>query len=85
MNKREIPNGYKQINITQARKLWGTGAEITVYPNNVNSYHVFGGWHLGCTADEDRQAESTFDEFHNAWLSYLDSELGRYGVWLIPA
>lgn len=68
-----------QVNVTRARKLWGTGEFVIVMVgSNVNPYHVFDGWTLGATFGTVRQSEESFDTVHSQFLFYLDRELGRY-------
>jgi hypothetical protein len=78
--RRDAPRGYVAIDKNLARELYNKQIEIAVCGNNVNAFHVFGGWHLGYTPSAECMIESTFDDMLNNFLFYLDAELGRYPV-----
>ena len=82
--KRLAPDGYQAIDRPSAKMAYEAGLPVTVAGNNVNSYHVFNGWHLGCTiADcDDRQ---TFDSILANFMFYLEPEIGRYPVFYVKS
>ena len=85
VNKRRYaPQGYTAVTKPLARQLYNAGVAVTLCGNNVNSFHVFGGWHLGCTITKDwPQGYESFDDIVSNFLSYLDHELGTYSVFYV--
>ena len=84
--KRLAPKGYIAIDKPSAKRAFDAGLEVTLCGSNVNSYHVFNGWYLGCTIDKARHEGSygnDFDSILNNFLYYLESELGRYAVFYV--
>lgn len=92
--KRYCPQGYVAVTKPLARKLYELGYSVTFCGNNVNAYHVFNGWHLGCTMNISERdgtynpytKETIPDDFQdvvNNFLSYLDKELGTYCVYYV--
>lgn len=86
--KRQAPAGYIAIDKVLAQALYEGGYSITLCGNNVNMYHVFHNWCLGCTIDkqttEERTAlEYTWQDHINSFMFYLEPELGRYIVFYV--
>jgi hypothetical protein len=80
--KRHSPKGYVAVTKLMARELWSKGCDVTFCGNNVNSYHVFGGWRLGYTSNKE-YSERCFDAVCIDMLSYMEDELGRYLVYYV--
>ena len=82
LGQRHAPQGYVAVNRPLAEQAYERDVEVTLVGSNVNSFHVFGGWHLGCTVQKSKVDEQTnfgsFDSLVNNFLFYLDSELGKY-------
>jgi len=97
LNKRRLaPHGYVAVNKPMAKALYEQGITVTLCGNNVNNYHVFGGWHLGHTINRkeidtqyagfpDLAALYTWEHRCSDMLSYLDKELGTYLVYFVAA
>ena len=81
ITKRIAPLGYVAVDKREAKKAFDAGYDVTVAGNNVNSFHVFGGWHLGCTINNKEDAD--WQRHINAFLFYLDRELGSYPVFYV--
>ena len=79
---REAPEGYVAVTKLLAQSIYNAGKSVTLCGNNINAFHVFGGWHLGCTVSKDTHAQC-FDDIVNSFLSYLDKELGSYVVFYV--
>jgi hypothetical protein len=77
---RTAPDGYIGIDKNLARELYEKGIEITIAGNNVNAYHIFDGWHLGCTPSKEAMQETAFTAYLNAFMFSLEPELGTYPV-----
>ncbi len=77
---RQPPTGYVCIDVYLAHRMFDAKLACTMTGNNVNAWHVFGGWRLGYTWSIDAMTDQTFAELLNNWLYYLDSELGSYPV-----
>ncbi len=85
---RLAPKGYVAINRPSAKRAFEAGLEVTVAGNNVNSFHIFNGWHLGCTIDKARhegEYGNDFDSIVANFMSYLDRELGTYPVFYVKS
>lgn len=91
VTKRLAPMGYVAITKPFARALYEHGHAITLCGNNVNAYHVFKGWHLGCTSGDGATAQSyaypreAFDSILASFLFYPEPELGTYAVFYVKA
>jgi hypothetical protein len=79
-----------KINKVKARKLYSEGKEIILCGDRVSSFHILGGWSLGCPikfSDEnpymDKSASDSFDDRVNGFEFYLESELGRRSAYYI--
>lgn len=74
-----------KINKVKARKLYSEGKEIILCGDRVNSFHILGGWCLGCpiTKDEDQGSGGNFDLRVSNFEFYLESELGRRSAYYI--
>jgi hypothetical protein len=94
ITKRDSPQGYVAVTKPLARKLYELGYNVTLAGNNINSYHIFEGWHLGYTINiasapssyDPYTKETTLDDFSyivQSFLSYLDRELGYYCVYYV--
>jgi hypothetical protein len=92
INKRRTqlsaPTGYVAITKPLAKQLYETGVEVTLCGNNVNSFNVLDGWHLGysvCKPDIDSHSgyDWTFDSLCDNYLSYMHRELGSYIVFYV--
>lgn len=84
VTKRHAPEGYQAITKPLARQLYETGTPITLCGNNVNAFHVFGGWHLGCTLIHDAMRDEDFDDLVLRYtINNLDNELGTYAVYYV--
>ena len=91
ITKRYCPSGYVAVTKPLARKLYESGIEITLCGNNVDSYHIFGGWHLGYTINchEENKTDYNgvpvdFQTIIDSYASYnLGNELGRYAVFYV--
>lgn len=90
ITKRYAPSGYTSVTKPLARKLYENGCDVTLAGNNVNSFHIFGGWGLGCTINmrDDRNTEHNnvpvdFEDICQGFLDYLEPELGRYVVFYV--
>lgn len=85
--RRLAPSGYIAIDKPSAAKAFDNGVIVTLCGNNVNSYHVFGGWALGISLDKARQDSygNTFDSLCKDFLWALDRELGEYAVFYIKS
>ena len=84
--KRYAPKGYIAIDKPSAKRAFDAGLAVTICGSNVNSFHVFGGWGLGCTIDKAKhegEYGNDFDAILNNFLFYLDPELGRYAVFYV--
>ena len=86
VNKNRIaPSGYVAVTRPLAEKLWKEGKNVTLCGNDVNSFHVFDGWRLGCTVSSSLEwcYSKTFEDVVNNFLFYLEAELGKYPVFYI--
>ena len=83
VTKRIAPEGYVAVTRKLAELLYSDGYSVTVCGNNVTSFHVFDGWHLGCTVQRDILDDKSFDVLLNSFMFYLDSELGTYPVFYV--
>lgn len=83
VTKRVAPRGYVAVTRKLAQVLYDEGYPLTICGNNVNTFHVFGGWHLGYTLKKDRHNDNTFDDILNSWKHYLERELGTYPVFYV--
>jgi len=84
---RQAPQGYKAVTKPLAKALFEQGVDVTLAGNNVNSFHIFDGWHLGCTMNLQRMADgymTSFDAMVDNFLWHLDRELGTYAVYYVP-
>lgn len=81
ITRRAAPAGYVAVDKPLARLCFNKGTEVTLAGNNTNAYHIFNGWHFGCTIT-DTEGED-FDRICSDFLSYLDRSLGRYVVFYI--
>lgn len=80
VTKRHAPSGYVAIDIHLAHRMFDARLACTMIGNNVNSHHVFNGWHLGYTWSNDAMTDQSFDALLNNFMFYLDRELGSYPV-----
>lgn len=92
VTKRRAPTGYAAVTRPLAFHLYEAGKQVTLCGNNVNSFHVFGGWFLGCTIAKpltddyecpQLEKDMQFFTLSNDFLSYMDKELGRYVVYYV--
>ena len=84
VNKRRIaPQGYVTVTKPLAKILYNKGVSIVLAGNNVNNYHIFNGWHLGCTIEENQKDIQSFEQLVNSFMFYLDNELGKYPVFYV--
>lgn len=69
--------GYTKVSVRQVRRMLDEGQTFDGFlvGNNVNSFHFFGGWHLAFRIEVQSRAE--FDRSLNAFLFYLEPELGN--------
>lgn len=74
--ERSCPIGYVTVTKPLARILHTAGMSVTICGDNVDSFHVFDGWHLGYTIP----LSEDFDVCCRDFLSYLESEVGNYLV-----
>lgn len=81
--RREAPKGFVCVDINLAKRLFEQHIEMTIAGNNVNSFHIFGGWCLGYTPSDEAATFQTFDEILNNWISHLEPELGSYPVFYV--
>ena len=71
-----------KMNKTEARKRYNNGQEIILAGDNVNTFHILGGWALGCRISKEvgpqhLPGESDFDARVRNFEWYLERELGR--------
>ena len=88
VTRRQAPAGYVAVTRPLAKTLYEQGYAVTLCGNNVNSFHVFDGWHLGYATQKDNRHEApedrpTFDSIVGSFVSYLDKELGTYAVYYV--
>ena len=94
VTKRLATSGYVAVTKPLARKLYEEGKAITLAGNNVNSFHIFNGWNLGCTVKKEQvdrhcaqghtdEPSYMFESLVNNFLFYLDNELGKYPVFYV--
>jgi len=72
--------GLVKVTRASAAELFRDGIPFIIIGNNVNSYHFFGGWHLGMTVDPSRyHAEGwDFDHLVGNWSQYNENpETGK--------
>ena len=81
ITKRIAPQGYVAVTIQLAEQLFNEGKKVTLCGNNVNNFHVFDGWRLGCTIVKENDA--TFTEHVKQFMQYMEKELGRYPVFYV--
>lgn len=82
--RRIAPQGYIAIDRPSAKLAFEADLPVTIAGNNVNSYHIFSGWYLGCTIDRVRCDES-FESIVRNFCWFLEPELGRYPVFYVQA
>lgn len=82
VTRRVAPQGYVAVTKPLAELLYNDGKSVTLCGSNVNTFHIFSGWHLGCTISKDIYTQC-FNDSVNSFLSYLDEELGSYVVFYI--
>ena len=85
VTKRYSPQGYVAVTKPLARLLYSQGYAVTMCGNNVNCYHIFDGWRLGCTINNDKDKDYTFDEIVGNYVSYNTNELLRYPVFYVKS
>ena len=90
ITKRVAPHGYVAVTKPLARKLYEQGRDITICGNNVNAYHIFHGWHLGCTINihQEHTVDSNnkpidFGDIIQNYLYYLEPSMGVYYVYYV--
>lgn len=84
VTKRIAPDSCVAITKLLAQQLFEEGEQVTLCGNNVNSYHIFDGWNLGCTVVRENVGdEKSFDDLCKLYLAHLDRELGRYLVFYV--
>lgn len=83
VTKRHCPTGYVAVTKPLAEQLYNANVDLTLCGNNVNSYHVFGGWHIGCTVKSICEDSTEFSSILVDFLHYLDPELGTYAVFYV--
>lgn len=71
--KRYAPPGYIAITKPLARTAYEQGYHVTLCGNNVNSSHIFKGWHLGYTIHKHDENKQTYE--HGEWRDYDFQEL----------
>ena len=83
---RIAPTGYVYVDRPLAEVLFDAGVPVTMHGNNINSYHVFGGWQLGCTAAlRDTDEVQPFASICAGYMYYnMEPELGKYLVFCVP-
>jgi hypothetical protein len=81
--KRIAPQGYQAVTRQLARCMYDTGYDVTLCGNNVNAYHVFQGWGLGCTVNYALYNHYDFGSVVNNFMFYLEKELGSYPVFYV--
>ena len=79
--RRLAPPGYVAIDKNLAGALFDAGKSVTLCGNNVNSYHVFDGWHLGATFHQGEN--ETLNVIVSHFMAYLEHELGTYPVFYV--
>lgn len=82
ITKRIAPPGYIAVTRKLAEVLYDEGYAVTMCGNNVNSFHVFDGWHLGCTFQKEERNVS-FETLLASFMSYLEGGLGTYPVFYV--
>ena len=66
----------ERITKRQARLKWDKREPFTIVPCKVSPYNV---WGIGAKdVVRDEEDNTTFDSMINAFMYYVDSELGRY-------
>lgn len=88
VTKRIAPQGYVAVTRKLAEILYNEGYPVTVCGNNVNSFHVFNGWHLGYTLNkqlinEFSAYDHTFESLLCNFMFHLEKELGTYPVFYV--
>ena len=83
ITKRLAPAGYKAVTKPLACALYYAGYSITLCGSNVNAYHVFQGWCLGCTINKHRYEGVGFERYVGDFLQCLKLGLGKYVVFYV--
>ena len=88
ITRRIAPQGYVAVTKPLAKDLYEKNIDVTLAGNNINAYHIFGGWHLGYTVnkkevEEKTTADHSFQDICNNFLMYLEDELGTYPVFYV--
>ena len=83
VTKRIAPAGYVAVTRKLAEVLYNESYPVTVCANNVNSFHVFDGWGLGCTFQNEKHDNNRFNVLLNSFMFYLEKELGTYPVFYV--
>ena len=85
--KRLAPQGYVAVNKNLAEILYNEHIPVTIAGNNVNSFHIFNGWTLGCTMVKNfivqYGEENTFSRLVKGFMQYTERELGTYPVFYV--
>ena len=76
--------GWRYVARNKVAKYWrDMTMEIGMHGNNVNSAHVYSGWHLCYNPTDTTRLTDTFEDTASNFQSYMDRELGTYVVFMV--
>ena len=78
---RAAPNGYVAVTKPLAKILYERGVDTVIAGNNVNTFHIVGGWVLGWHVSADTY--SSFEKDIRSFMCQLDRALGTYPVFYV--